>query len=130
MHWAEYWLHRTRSRLHLNVGGTSLFAKNLKQVILNWLHQTSNRCKQNFCKRKSVVLGYLNINSIRNKFENLKTILSDSMDILALRESKIDSSFLTSQFLIEGYKTPFRLDIGDKSGGLLVYVKLRSPHVS
>ena len=39
------------------------------------------------------------------------------MDILALGESKIDSSFLTSQFLIESYKAPFRLDISDKSGG-------------
>ena len=32
-------------------------------------------------------------------------------------------SFPKSQFLIKGYKTPYRLDISDKSGGLLVYIR-------
>ena len=49
------------------------------------------------------------------------------MDVLAIAETKVDSSFPTSQFLIDKYKTPFRLDITDRSGGLLVYVKAGIP---
>jgi len=76
---------------------------------------------------KNVVLGYLNINSIRNKFDNLQTILNDKMDVLAIAESKIDNSFPTSQFCIKGFKSPFRLDVNDRSGGMLVYVKVGIP---
>eukprot|EP00794_Sanderia_malayensis_P000652 gene652-1320_t len=49
--------------------------------------------------------------------------MKENFDILAIAESKIDSSFPSSQFLIEGYKTPYRLDISDRSGGILVYVR-------
>ena len=38
-------------------------------------------------------------------------------------ETKLDSSFLTAQFLIPGFHHPFLLDINRRSGGLLVYVK-------
>ena len=72
---------------------------------------------------KNVTLGYININSIRNKFNDLKLIVKDYIDILIIAETKIDASFPTSQFLLKEYNCPFRLDISDKSGGLLVYVK-------
>ena len=45
------------------------------------------------------------------------------MDILTIAESKLDSSFPNSQFIVSGYKPPIRLDVSDTSGGLLVYVK-------
>ena len=35
-------------------------------------------------------LSYLNINLIRYKFGNLKTIISEHLDILRIAESKID----------------------------------------
>ena len=50
-------------------------------------------------------------------------MIRDNIDILVIAETKIDSSFPSSQFQIEGYKTPYRLDITERSGGILVYVK-------
>ena len=50
-------------------------------------------------------------------------MIRDNIDILVIEETKIDSSFPSSQFLIEGYKTPSRLDVSERSGGILVYVK-------
>ena len=67
--------------------------------------------------------SYLNINSVRNKFKNMSSLISENVDNLIVPETKLDSSFQTAQFLIPGFHHPFRLDISRQSGGLLVYVK-------
>ena len=74
-----------------------------------------------------VIIGYLNINSVRNKFDALKEIASQSLDILMIAETKIDATFPTGQFAIEGFATPFRLDRNANGGGLLVYVRSDIP---
>ena len=71
--------------------------------------------------------AYLNINSVRNKFENFKEIINGNVDIFTIAETKLDGSFPTSQFELEGYYSPFRLDITKQSGGLLVYIKSSIP---
>ena len=43
-----------------------------------------------------------------SKFDQM--FASGKVDILDLTESKLDSSFPTNQFLIEGYSKPFRFD--------------------
>ena len=53
--------------------------------------------------------------------------MSDNFDVLTVAESKLDSSFPSSQFEVNGYKTPYRLDITDTSGGLLVFIKKGLP---
>ena len=50
-----------------------------------------------------LVIAQLNINSLRNKYEDLKAIIFDNIDILIINETKLDNSFPTQQFLIEGY---------------------------
>ena len=54
-----------------------------------------------------VIIGYLNINSIRNKFDALRDIIAANIDILMVAETKIDSSFPRGQFLIDGFVAPF-----------------------
>lgn len=70
-----------------------------------------------------VIVANLNINSVRNKFDQLKTIIKDNVDILILTETKIDDSFPEAQFKIDGYVTPYRLDRTSHGGGLLIYVR-------
>ena len=70
---------------------------------------------------------YLNINSIRNKFDNLKLIIEENGDILCAAETKIDKSFPTAQFSWHGYHKPYRLGISGRQGGLLVYIKSHLP---
>ena len=74
-----------------------------------------------------VIIGYLNINSIRNKFDALKDIVSQNIDILMVAETKIDDSFPKEQFFMEGYSYPLRLDRDGNGGGLLVYVRSDIP---
>ena len=54
-----------------------------------------------------LVAGYLNINSVKNKFEGLKDFVSDHIDVLMVAETKIDNSFPKGQFFIQGYSEPF-----------------------
>ena len=74
-----------------------------------------------------MICSYFSINSIRNKFNNLQQVICDSVDIFTIAENKIDSSFPTAQFRCSNYHTPYRLDISDKSGGILVYTKSNIP---
>ena len=74
----------------------------------------------------NVTCAYLNINTIGNKFDRLIGMLEKNIDILCIAETKLDSSYPTSQFFIPGYASPFRLDgpkVKEASGGLLVYIK-------
>ncbi len=50
-------------------------------------------------------------------------MIKDRLDILIIAETKLDASFPDSQFRINAFKTPFRLDVTSNSGGLLVYVR-------
>ena len=70
-----------------------------------------------------LIIAHLNVNSLRNKFELLKEQIQDNIDILMISETKIDASFPTGQFLLNGYRTPFRLDRNAHGGGILLYVR-------
>ena len=70
-----------------------------------------------------ISVGQININSLRNKFEFLNEFVKGYIDILLITETKIDDSFPISQFYIEGFSTPFRLDRNDVGGGILLYVR-------
>ena len=80
------------------------------------LHQLRNK------HPKNVSLAYLNINSIRNKFNFIPHIIENNIDIMVLAETKLDASFPEHQFTLNGMRKPFRLDISERSGGLLVFV--------
>ena len=68
---------------------------------------------------KKLKIVHININSIRNKFEILKSMLSEVMNVLMIIETKLDDSFPEQQFHIEGFNIPFRLDRNRHGGGLL-----------
>ena len=70
-----------------------------------------------------MVIGHLNINSLRNKFESLKLLVRGNIDILVITESKLDNTFPSQQFAIEGYSLPYRLDKNAASGGVIIYVR-------
>ena len=70
-----------------------------------------------------LVIAQLNINSLRNKFEDLKAILLNNIDILIINESKLENSFPTHQLFIEGYCTPLRLESDSNGGGVIIYVR-------
>ena len=70
-----------------------------------------------------VIISQININSTRNKIELLSEAVLGTIDILMVSKTKIDMSFLTSQFVIQSFAAPFRLDRLNTGGGILVYVR-------
>ena len=58
---------------------------------------------------KNIVIGHLNVNSLRNKSEAVEELLQKKVDICFLSETKIDETFPNQQFMISGYKL-FRRD--------------------
>ena len=68
------------------------------------------------------MIANLNINSLPNKFEEVKEWLGcRAIDILSIQETKIDRTFPNSQFHIDGYKL-FRRDRAKGGGGILIYI--------
>ena len=73
-------------------------------------------------KHKKEVLMCLNISSIQNKFEELASLIKKSRtQLMIVSESKIDSSYPNSQFIISGYEL-YRNDRKKGGGGILAYV--------
>ena len=70
-----------------------------------------------------LIIGQLNINSLRNKFEALKETIKGNLDILIITETKLDDSFPINQFIINGYSPPFRADRNKNGGGIIIYVR-------
>ena len=69
-----------------------------------------------------LILGHLNINSIWNKFEALKFIIDNNIDIFSISETKLDDTFPTVLFLIKGFSAPYKFDRNSKGCGLLFYI--------
>ena len=73
---------------------------------------------------KAFIPGYIDILIIvESKIDALKAFIPGYIDILIIVENKIDPSFETAQFLLEGFKCPYRLDRNRCGGGILVYVR-------
>ena len=70
------------------------------------------------------LIGYLNINSLRNKIIDVREILTKfSPDYFVFAETKIDQSFPSAQFSIDNYEIRNRKDRDKNGGGLIEYVK-------
>ena len=67
----------------------------------------------------SIIVGHLNINSLRNKFVVADNIMK-TFNLFLFAESKLDSAFPMNQFRNHGYKI-FRRDRNRSGGGLMLY---------
>ena len=83
---------------------------------VNFLHQ------QLLKYDKNLIIGSLNINSIRNKFLDFKELELSETDICLISETKLDDSFQDQQFHINGSKI-FRKDRNKFKGGLILFGK-------
>ena len=69
------------------------------------------------------IIAHLNINFMDPKFEPLLDMIKDNVDILLISETKLDDTFPSGKFFIEGYKEPTRLDRNKNGGGLLFFIR-------
>ena len=67
----------------------------------------------------NVIVCHLNINSIRNKFEMLPLSVAQYVFIILSSETKLDSTLPFTQFLMNGFSVPHRLNQNSKGGDML-----------
>ena len=66
------------------------------------------------------LIGFLNINSLRNKIIDLRLVMERCLpDILVIEETKLNSDLKTEIFLINNYQRPIRRDRNEFGGGLM-----------
>ena len=64
---------------------------------------------------------------MRNKFSDLQEVINGNVDIISIAETKIDASLPSAQFVLDGYHLPYSMDVTERKGGILVYVKPSIP---
>lgn len=74
-----------------------------------------------------IIIGQLNINSIRNKFGQLKFIMERNIDVFLVSETKLNPTFPDGQFFINGFSRPYRLDRSDRGGGVILFIREHIP---
>ena len=74
-----------------------------------------------------LIFPHLNINSIRKKIDLLVTLFNEDIDGFIISETKIDFPFLTAQFHIEGFATPYRLDRDINISDLFLLIRYDVP---
>ena len=55
--------------------------------------------------------------------DELRDVVRDRLDILVLTETHLDSSFPTEQFLLDGFKIPYRQDRNKNGGDIMIYIR-------
>ena len=51
----------------------------------------------------------------------LTDVISNTIDLLLISEAKLDDTFPLSEFILEGFTPPYRLDRKEHGGGLIVF---------
>ena len=114
-----------------NVNSINSYNANFKKQRESVANQISNKAKNtnhsldieeliNLRKlhTNNLIIGYLNINSLRNKIAQLRLVCRKApINLLCMDETKLDASFLDAQFHIEGYHNPSFRRNNDKNVG-------------
>ena len=66
-----------------------------------------------------LILGNVNINSVRNKFDALSYIIGNNIDIILISWTKVDDTFPTTQFLLKALVL-HRQD-RNRTGGVIIF---------
>lgn len=76
-----------------------------------------------FSEKRGFKMAFLNVISLPKKFDEINlTISNKSLDILALNETRLDSSIPDGMIHIDGYDV-IRKDRSRKDGGVCIYLR-------
>ena len=97
-------------------------SSNTKNLDLNWNFNTFLLVQAHRLKNpKNVIMGHLNVNSLRNKFTAVEELIKGKTDIDLISETEIEESFPNQQFKINSYKT-IRRDRDSFGGAFIFYI--------
>ena len=114
-----------KANIDIDVSSTSSTLNENSEIVSEIVDHITNSDLKSLCIRnlKIIVKGHLNINSIKNKFDFLAHQVKGDIDILVISETKLDESFPSSQFFLDGYRAPFHFDRNGNDGGISLYIR-------
>ena len=57
----------------------------------------------------------------------LQEVIRNHIDVLLISETKLDVSFPSSQFILDGFTPPYRLDRTQQGGGIMLFIRGHIP---
>ena len=63
------------------------------------------------------------MNYLRNKFEQLSTMINGNIDKFMISETKLDETLPAAQFSLQGCCDPYRFDRNRNGGGIILYIR-------
>ena len=92
---------------------------NLKFTTLNSDNQDTSEVIKNIklSNVNRLIMGQLNVNGLKNSIDPIRLLAEGNIDVLVITESKLDQSFPSQQFAIDGFSLPYRCDKNAKGEG-------------
>ena len=72
---------------------------------------------------KRLIIGQLNFHSLRNKLEQLSSMINGNIDIFMITETKLDETFPAAQFSLQGFFDPYQFDRNHNGGSIMLYIR-------
>ena len=69
-----------------------------------------------------LIIGQLNLHSLRNKLEQLSSMINGNIDIFMITETKLDETFPAAQFSLQGFFDPYQFERNRNGGGIMLYI--------
>ena len=88
----------------LNTLSSSLLCNYKIPVNSLYTNQDTNQLPLRLSFLHKIMLGHLNVNSLRSKFESVGDIIEGAFDIFFWSKNKIDESFSDKQFSLNNFK--------------------------
>ena len=88
----------------LNTLSSSLLCNYEIPVNSLYTNQDTNQLPLRLSNLHKIMLGHLNVNSLRSKFESVGDIIEGAFDIFFWSKNKIDESFPDKQFSLNNFK--------------------------
>ena len=114
----------TRSVTNGSVANGGIKAKFSNEINIDeFLNPLCTMKKLRLSNVNRVAIDNLNINSVPNKFNQLEELVLKHVDIFMPTETKLDDSFPNSQFPVDGFSEPFKIDRNRSGGRVMIYVR-------
>ena len=96
-------------------------------TVQDHLHMNSSLHEIRLKNPNRLIFLHININYLRNYFEMLQEVIGNNIDVLLISETKLDASFPSSQFILDGFTPPYRLDRTQHGSGIMLFIRKDTP---
>ena len=76
-----------------------------------------------FKNPNSLIFAIISINFVISKSEMFQEVIGNNIDVLLVSEKKLDASYPSSQFILDGFTPPYKLDRTQHGGAKMFFIR-------